>query len=323
MPTHDDADQLHDQAIEAAGRGDHFKAKELFEDALELYREVPGAEKDQAHCLYSLATTLLILGKPAQAEPLYRQALTLYQTAPTSERNQAQCLYNLAISLHRLEKIDEAAPLYRQALALFRSISGTERDQANCLNNLAACMLNLRKLSHAESLYYQALTLYQKIPGTEYEQATSTYSLATTLLSQGKLDPTDALYQDALKQAVSAALFNDEYRYQLSSTTKRRAWITNRAQPSMILAIALAGVLEEASLVAELVAKWRMVGSLAATPAARNSDIFLITTMPDFTPQPEETLTRTPGPNLILPHPRTTPLYQHPTIADRPRAHYR
>ena len=184
-------------------------------------------------------------------------------------------------------------------------------------------MLNLRKLSHAESLYYQALTLYQKIPGTEYEQATSTYSLATTLLSQGKLDPTEALYQDALKQAVSAALFNDEYRYQLSSTTKRRAWITNRAQPSMILAIALAGVLEEASLVAELVAKWRMVGSLAATPAARNSDIFLITTMPDFTPQPEETLTRTPGPNLILPHPRTTPLYQHPTIADRPRAHYR
>ena len=45
--------------------------------------------------------------------------------------------------------------------------------------------------------------------------------------------------------------------------------------------------------------------------------------MPDFTPQPEETLTRTPGPNLILPHPRTAPLYQHPTIADRPRAHYR
>ena len=45
MPTHDDADQLYKQAVEAAGRGDHFKAKELFEDALELYREVPGAER--------------------------------------------------------------------------------------------------------------------------------------------------------------------------------------------------------------------------------------------------------------------------------------
>jgi len=110
MPTHDDADQLYKQAVEAAGRGDHFKAKELFEDALELYREVPGAEKDQAHCLYSLATTLLILGKPAQAEPLYRQALTLYQTAPTSERNQAQCLDTPPTSRHRLEKLDEAAP---------------------------------------------------------------------------------------------------------------------------------------------------------------------------------------------------------------------
>ena len=91
----------------------------------------------------------------------------------------------------------------------------------------------------------------------------------------------------------------------------------------MNLALTIATLLDDAPLVAELVAKWRMVGSLAPTPAARNSEDLLLTTMPDLTPQPEETLTRTPGPNLVLPHPRTTPLYQHSTIADRPRAHYR
>ena len=147
--------------------------------------------------------------------------------------------------------------------------------------------------------------------------------MARTPLSQGKLDQAESLYQDALNHALPAALFDDEYRYQLTSPTKRRAWITNRAQPTMNLALTIATLLDDAPLVAELVAKWRMVGSLATTPAARNSDIFLITTMPDFTPEPDETLTRTPGPNLVLPHPRTTPLHQHPTIADRPRAYYR
>ena len=147
--------------------------------------------------------------------------------------------------------------------------------------------------------------------------------MACTLLSQGKLDQAESLYQDALEHALPAALFDDEYRYQLSSPTKRRAWITNRAQPSMNLALTIAARLGEAALVAELVAKWRMVGSLATTPAARNSEDLLLNTMPDLTPEPDETLTRTPGPNLVLPHPRTTPLYQHPTIADRPRAHYR
>ena len=147
--------------------------------------------------------------------------------------------------------------------------------------------------------------------------------MARTLLSQGKLDQAESLYQDALNHALPAALFNDEYRYQLTSPTKRRAWITNRAQPSMNLALTIATRLGEAALVAELVAKWRMVGSLATTPAARNSDDPLLTLVPNSTPEPDESLTRTPGPNLILPHPRTTPLYQHPTIADRPRAYYR
>ena len=317
------ADCLYALAITLYRQGIPVDAEFIYRQSLVLYQALPGTELDQADCLYNLAIALSDQNKSTEAESVRRQALALYQTIPSTQHERARCLYNLTNTLHKLGKNAQAEPLYRQAITLYQTIPGTQQKQANCLNNLATTLDDLGKPAQAESLYYQALTLYQKIPGTEYEQATSTYSLATTLLSQGKLDPTEALYQDALKQAVSAALFNDEYRYQLTSPTKRRAWITNRAQPSMILAIALAGVLEEASLVAELVAKWRMVGSLAAIPAARNSDIFLITTMPDFTPEPEETLNRTPGPNLVLPHPRTTPLYQHPTIADRPRAHYR
>ena len=536
MPTHDDADQLHDQAMEAAGRGDHFKAKELFEDALELYREVPGAEKDQADCLFNLATTLSKLGQLADAEPYYRQALTLYQDIPNTEKNQANCLNNLANTLRALGKPADAESHYRQALTLYQGIPGTERDQAACLRNLATTLYELGKPAQAEPYYRQALTLYQTIPGTEHEQATCLFNLANALHNLGRGVETEPLYRQAiqlcegidgteqvhasclrnlasilttkgdghlrealtlyhqaltlyktltdsdidqahcltqqglittqlghladaetyyhqalalyehidapikhatclqhlatclshmhnrttdtlktldnaldilthtntsetatqrldilfsltrthlnagthllaqmharaaldlshhptvshadahhahftyaavlqtqadtttstkhkkdlltqaLNHALPTALFDDEYRYQLTSPTKRRAWITNRAQPTMNQALAIAADLGDAPLVAELVAKWRMVGSLATTPAARNSEDPLLTLVPNSTPEPDETLTRTPGPNLVLPHPRTTPLYQHPTIADRPRAHYR
>ena len=282
MPTHDDADKLYKQALEAGRRGDDPQATTLFEQALTLYQDIPYTEENQANCLHHLANTLFLLGKPADAEHYYRQALTLY-----------------------------------------RGVPNTEEYQATCLNNLASRLPTYKELSHTEALYHRAFTLFQTIPGTEYEQATILYNLARTPLSQGKLDQAESLYQDALNHALPTALFDDEYRYQLSSPTKRRAWITNRAQPTMNLALTIAARLGEAALVAELVAKWRMVGSLATTPAARNSEDPLLTLMPNSTPEPDETLTRTPGPNLILPHPRTTPLYQHPTIADRPRAHYR
>ena len=495
MPTHDDADQLHDQAMEAAGRGDHFKAKELFEDALELYREVPGAEKDQADCLFNLATTLSKLGQLADAESYYRQALTLYQDIPGTEHDQAACLHNLANTLRELGKPADAEPYYHQALTLYQTLPNTEEQQATCLRNLAVTLNNLGRGVETEPLYRQAIHLCEGTSGTEQIHATCLQRLASVVTSKGEghlrealelydharalyekvadsdadqahcltqqglitthlghLPDAEALYHQALalyehintpiehatclqhlatclshmhnrttdtlktldnaldilahtntsetatqrltillslththlingdhflaqihahaaldlshhptisqadahhahftyaatlhaqahattnpehaknlltqalNHALPTALFNDEYRYQLSSPTKRRAWITNRAQPTMNQALTIAADLGDATLVAELVAKWRMVGSLATTPAARNSEDPLLTLVPNSTPEPDETLTRTPGPNLILPHPRTTPLYQHPTITNRPRAHYR
>ena len=429
-------------------------AEPYYRQALTLYQDIPNTEKNQANCLNNLATTLRALGKPANAEPYYRQALTLYQTLPGTEQSQANCLRNLANALHNLGRGVETEPLYRQAIQLCEGIDGTEQVHASCLQHLASVVASKGEghLREALTLYHQALTLYKTLTDSDIDQAhcltqqglitthlghladaetyyhqalalykytntpiehatclqhlanclahmhnrttdtlttldnaldilthTNTFETApqrltilvslththlnagTHLLAQmharAALDlshhPTisqaDAhhahftyaaalhaqahattnpehaknLLTQALNHALPAALFDDEYRYQLISPTKRRAWITNRAQPSMNLALTIATLLDDAPLVAELVAKWRMVGSLAPTPAAHNSDIFLINTMPDFTPEPDETLTRTPGPNLVLPHPRTTPLYQHPTIADRPRAYYR
>ena len=169
------------------------------------------------------------------------------------------------------------------------------------------------------------LSHHPTISHADAHHAHFTYAAVLHAQAHATTNPEHAknLLTQALNHALPTALFDDEYRYQLTSPTKRRAWITNRAQPTMNQALAIAADLGDAPLVAELVAKWRMVGSLATTPAARNSEDPLLTLVPNSTPEPDETLTRTPGPNLVLPHPRTTSLYQHPTIADRPRAYYR
>ena len=118
------------------------------------------------------------------------------------------------------------------------------------------------------------------------------------------------ILRQALDYALSAALASDELRYQLTARNKRYAWTHNKAQFSMNLAIALAAELHYAPLLAELVAKWRTVGVLTTTT----------TTTSCMDP---EDLTRAPGPALIMPHLRTTPLYTHPLLRKRPRILYR
>ena len=148
MPTHDDADKLYKQALEAGRRGDDPQATTLLKQAL----------------TFNLANTLDDLGKPAQAEPYYHQALTLYQTLPNTEEKQATCLHNLANTLRELGQLAQAESHYRQALTLYQAIPNTEENQAICLNDLAITLSLLDKLADAESYYRQALTLYQGIP---------------------------------------------------------------------------------------------------------------------------------------------------------------
>ena len=45
MPTHDDADKLYKQALEAGRRGDHPQATTLFEQALTLYQTLPNTQR--------------------------------------------------------------------------------------------------------------------------------------------------------------------------------------------------------------------------------------------------------------------------------------
>ncbi|EJG15343.1 tetratricopeptide repeat protein, partial [Actinomyces sp. ICM47] len=309
------------------GDGHLREALTLYHQALTLYKTLTDSDIDQAHCLTQQGLITTHLGHLADAETYYHQALTLYKHTNTPIEH-ATCLQHLANCLsHMPNRTTDTLKTLDNALDILTHTnkSETATQRLNILLSLTHTHLITGDHFLAHIHANAALDLCTNINQTDTHRAHFTYAAVlqakanTTTNTKHQKD----LLTQALTHALPTALLNDEYRYQLSSPAKRRAWITNRAQPSMNQALDIAARLGDAPLVAELVAKWRMVGSLAAMPAARNSDDPLLTMVPNSTPEPDESLTRTPGPNLVLPHPRATPLYQHPTIADRPRAHYR
>ena len=315
--------------VTSKGDGHLREALTLYHQALTLYKTLTDSDADQAHCLTQQGLITTHLGHLADAETYYHQALALYEHINTPIEH-ATCLQHLANCLaHTPNRTTDTLTTLDNALDILThtSTSETAPQRLDILLSLTHTHLNAGTHLLAQMHARAALDLshHPTISHADAHHAHFAYAAVLHAQAHATTNPEHAknLLTQALNHALPTALFNDEYRYQLTSPTKRRAWITNRAQPTMNLALTIATLLDDAPLVAELVAKWRMVGSLATTPAARNSEDLLLNTMPDLTPEPDESLTRTPGPNLILPHPRTTPLHQHPTITNRPRAHYR
>ena len=315
--------------VTSKGEGHLREALELYDHARALYEKVADSDADQAHCLTQQADITTHLGHLPDAEALYHQALTLYEHINTPIEH-ATCLQHLANCLaHMHNRTTDTLTTLDNALDILThtNTSETAPQRLDILLSLTHTHLNAGTHLLAQMHARAALDLshHPTISHADAHHAHFAYAAVLHAQAHATTNPEHAknLLTQALNHALPTALFDDEYRYQLTSPTKRRAWITNRAQHSMSQALDIAARLGDAALVAELVAKWRMVGSLAAIPAARNSEDPLLTLVPSSTPEPDETLTRTAGPNLVLPHPRTTPLYQHPTITNRPRAHYR
>ena len=315
--------------VTSKGEGHLREALELYDHARALYEKVADSDADQAHCLTQQADITTHLGHLPDAEALYHQALTLYEHTNTPIKH-ATCLQHLATCLaHTPNRTTDTLTTLNHALDILTHTNTTQTAPQRLTILLSLTHTHLINGDHflAQIHAHAALDLshHPTISHADAHRAHFTYAAALHAQAHATTNPEHAknLLTQALNHALPTALFDDEYRYQLTSPTKRRAWITNRAQHSMSQALDIAARLGDAALVAELVAKWRMVGSLAAIPAACNSDDPLLTLVPSSTPEPDESLTRTAGPNLVLPHPRTTPLYQHPTIADRPRAYYR
>lgn len=89
---------------------------------------------------------------------------------------------------------------------------------------------------------------------------------ANTLVSLVSLDRQEQLSRDVLDETMEAALTialeADEQRFTLDHTDERQQWINNTADSYIEMSFVVATLLNNAGLIAELVAKWRLSGTI-------------------------------------------------------------
>ena len=197
------ANESFSTGAEALLRGDYSEALSSCENALALYRGVPGSECDQACCLYNSGVALMRLGDWRGALERFDRALALYRELPEIDRDQVRFLYNSGIDnsgimLMRLGDWRGALERFDRALALYRGVPGTERKQADCLYNSGVALRELGDWRGALERFDRALALYRGVPGTERNQADCLHNSGIMLGESGDLRGELERYERAL-----------------------------------------------------------------------------------------------------------------------------
>ena len=252
------------------GEGRLREALDLYRRALALYGALANTHTDQAACLTDLARTTADLEHPHQAEALYQRALALYEGIDDAEEDHARCLQGLADCLTQMgNRTKDAQRALEKALDILDTTPDPDAGPAlrldiECDLALASTRLgeHTRAQLHAQTAH--RLAQHTTIAAPTAQWVNTVHAIVLRAQAHATTDPArrrDTLAR-ALDHALPAALYDDERRYQLTSPAKRRAWTHNRAQHSMNQALTLAAELDNAPLLAELVAKWRTTGTL-------------------------------------------------------------
>ena len=324
-----------------------------FMRALEFYRQVEGTEHQQAGCLGNTGLALGRVGRYEEALTAYRDALAAYRTLPDTERQQADCLVNTGVALGEIGRYEEALSSYRDALAAYRTLPGTQHQQATCLGNTGNTLYGVGRYEEALTAYRDALDLYRTLPDTELQQAACLNNTGIALDEVGRYEEARTPFRRALTPAIISALKSNAARFQFPTEHDRLTWITERAEPSLDLALHLASINDQPALASDLIATFRTGGSIDITRLATQNRITdpgqsspsLTTSFEDSTPPtaptptnlaltaspplgtdttPSANLPRRPGPVLHMPHHRTALAdYRSDDDTTRPHAHYR
>ena len=192
------AEESFNTGVGAYKHGDLQGALERYGQALALFREVSGSERNQAGCLFNSGVALRELGDLRGGLERYELALALFQGVSGSEHDQAGCLFNSGVVLERLGDLRGALERYELALALFQGVSGSERNQAGCLYNSGVVLERLGDLRGALYRYERALALRREIPGSEHDQANCLHNSGAALGELGDLRGALERYKRAL-----------------------------------------------------------------------------------------------------------------------------
>ena len=152
-------------------RGQYNLSAEIFEQALEMRRELLGdRHPNVATSLNNLAALYRSQGRYDAAEPYYQQALEMRRELLGDRHpSVASSLNNLAALYESQGRYEAAEPYYLQALEMRRELLGDRHpDVAGSLWNLSALRYQQGRLNEAESLLLEALPIYEERLGLEH-----------------------------------------------------------------------------------------------------------------------------------------------------------
>lgn len=183
--------------------GDLREALGCYEQALVLYREVPGNECGQANCLYNSGVALGGLGDSRGASECYERALILFQGVPDNECAQAECLFNRGAMLNELGDWWGALGCFERSLTLFQGVPGSECEQADCLYGSGVSLSELGDCWGALGYFDRALVLLDKgIVEADWAEAERTGARCLQGIGDCLVELNEAVFPDHFARAL-------------------------------------------------------------------------------------------------------------------------
>ena len=151
------AHSLYNLAIVYLDMNRHEIAAQSLEQALAIFQKTyPRSNKRLMDCQAKLATTWMLLDKPATAEPLLKELLTIQTNAKADPQELALTQYRLAIAHAKQKEYSDAEPLFIEALKVQEGMAGP--NNANTIrtrNALATLYAQTNRREMAEKMASQ------------------------------------------------------------------------------------------------------------------------------------------------------------------------
>ena len=292
--------------------GRYEEALAAFQQALDLYRTLPGTQRDQAKCLNNTGATLREVGRYEEALTSYQQATRLYQQVDGAQEDQAKCVVNTGIALREVGRYEESLAAFQQAADFLRTLPGTQRQQVACLLNTGIIQEEVGRYEKALTSCRQALT-----PAiiSALESNAARFQFPT---EHDRLTWLTEIAEPSLDLALSLASINDQpalasdliatFRTGGSIDITRLATQNRITDPGQSI-LSLTTSFEDST-----------------PPTAPTPTGLALTASPPLGADttPSANLPRRPGPVLHMPHHRTALAdYRQDDDTTRPHAHYR
>lgn len=263
-----------DRAVVRLCRGDNVAARELYtsaRDGLERLDEID--PRIIARTFDGMGTVARQNGRLVEAADWHRKALALleygeareqadgHEFADWSLRERASTLANLAadhLAAGRLRYLRTAIEHFEAARAVLDNLPDDRLESARCSTNLGVARALIGDSEAARRNFDDAAQVYQAA-GAWLELATVDHN-SGCLLSSGARDADVVELRAAVALLTTAALARDAARFDFEHPLHRRRWWSEQAAASVAAAIDVAVRLEEHSLVAELIAAFRLSG---------------------------------------------------------------